>query len=120
LQGLQNNITVGILFIDAWFRGKKMDNFIPHTLFCFPSPLSTRHSVWEIVLSLPMKTRPGVHLSYENWFYFNVNENSFSDEKDHSPSLALLGRPKAIRKWTIPFILLRCFSTFVLRGVLRQ
>ena len=23
LQGLQNNITVGILFVDAWFRGKR-------------------------------------------------------------------------------------------------
>ena len=24
LQGLQNNIIVGILFIDAWFRGKEV------------------------------------------------------------------------------------------------
>ena len=24
LQGLQNNIIVGIMFIDAWFRGKEV------------------------------------------------------------------------------------------------
>ena len=55
---------------------------------------------FRIVLSLPIKVRLGAHLFQLKWFY-SLRTKTHFHMKVCAPSLALIGRLKAIWKWPI-------------------